>query len=55
MYKFNSGYGAIICNVCNIIIDSGFGPDEAEEVYGPEPHYCWKHKPKESEEDGKGK
>ena len=43
MYKFNNGEGAVICNKCKVIIDSGLSYDEYKEYYGGiEEDFCWK-------------
>lgn len=46
-YKFNGGYGAIICDHCRIIFDAGISFREYEDIYGKDGSdgdYCWKCK-----------
>lgn len=31
-YKFNSGYGAIICDKCRIVLKVGLGPKEYDDL-----------------------
>lgn len=50
-YRFDGGRGAITCDECNVIFDAYLSPKEATEIYGPEPHYCWKHKDKKVKKD----
>jgi len=43
-YKFNSGYGAVICDQCKVIIDEDLGYVEYEDAYGNSAHdgdFCW--------------
>jgi len=45
MYKFNGGRGAVICDVCRIIIDEDLGLKEYEEIYekvNPDGDICTK-------------
>ena len=51
-YRFNSGYGGVTCDVCNVLIDSGLSPDEYSDVYGSGDDYCWKHKPVKGKRKG---
>ena len=46
-FRFNNGHGAVTCDECDIIIDTG--PDATEAVYGKPPHYCWEHTSQPSE------
>ena len=34
MYKFNGGYGAVICDQCRVMLDAGLSLKEYEESYG---------------------
>jgi hypothetical protein len=45
-FKFNSGYGAVVCDCCGIMFDSGLGPDDYNKIYGgpKTPDRCWRHK-----------
>lgn len=37
--KFNGGRGALLCQVCNVIIKEDFNPMDIEDKY----YYCVKH------------
>ena len=41
-YKFNNGYGAILCSKCRVIVDEGLSYKEAVELYGDSDVYCQK-------------
>jgi len=41
-YKFNNGYGAILCSKCRIIVDEGLSYKEAVELYGETEVFCHK-------------
>jgi hypothetical protein len=48
MHKFNNGNGAMICDVCRIIIKSPISPEDSkmfEDTLGR--HYCSDHTPKD--------
>lgn len=41
MFKFNGGDGAVVCDRCRVIIDSGLSYKEYEECYnGPRGDFC---------------
>ena len=46
MYKFNSGKGAVICDICNTMIDSNISLKEYEDIYegknGNGGDLCWR-------------
>jgi len=46
-YKFNGGKGAVICDICHVIIDANLSYGDYEEIYendGNDGDYCWKCK-----------
>jgi len=50
IYKFNGGYGAVLCNECNVIVDEGLSEAEAQEYYQA-PVLCMRCKDAEKECD----
>ncbi len=45
MYKFNGGRGAVICEMCRVMIDADISFADYEEIYvkaNPDGDICWK-------------
>ena len=45
--KFNGGLGAVICDDCRRIFDTGIGVEEYDNIYGSGNDYCYKCRPED--------